>query len=106
MPGGKGPTQMEASGDGDMKAGWLFLKPPVTLPTVSPILSWAVQASLSTMEGEVIVGCTVVPLAPERCVLEWTPSSLSSPGLLQSPVMLLQQGGLPTNDRAQSRVLS
>lgn len=85
-----------------MKASWLFLKPPVTLPTVSPILSWAVQASLSTMVGEVIVGCTTVPLAPEKCALEWTPSALSNPGLLQPPVMLLQQGGLPTKDRAQS----
>lgn len=55
------------------------------------------------MEGEVIVGCTAVPLAPERCALEWTPSALSNPGLLQPPVMLLQQGGLPTKDRAQSQ---
>lgn len=67
----------------------------MTLLTASPTLSVAVQASLSTVEGEVIIYCMTVSLTPEKCVLEWTPSVLPTPGLLQPPAMLLGgQGGL------------
>lgn len=80
--------------DEDIKAGALPLTCPVTLPTASPVLSLTVRASLSTMEGEVIVDCMTVSPAPESCVLEWTPSVLSNWDLLQPRVMLLRHGGL------------
>lgn len=64
---------------------------PVTLPTASPVLSLALQASLCTREGEIAVDCLKTFLDPERYALAWNPSAVPNAGLLQPPV---QQGGL------------
>lgn len=76
---------------------------PVTLPTASPVLSLALQASLCTREGEIAVDRLKTFLVPERYAIAWNPSAVPNAGLLQPPV---QRGGLATVGRAASCSLS